>query len=383
MTPYFLTRSLNYGGSERQLVALVIGLHHDGQSTAVATFYPGGPFQHSLESAGVPVFSLGKHSRWDVVGFAWRLIRFVRRAKPDILHGYLGTANILAVCLKPFCPGMKVIWGVRASNMELERYGRLDRLLYWIECRTSQFADVIVVNSHVGLEYAVSHGFPREKMIVIANGIDTERFHPNRQARTRFRGKWGIQADENLIGLVGRLDPMKGHLTFVNAAALLTRKRPNVRFVCVGDGPEQYQRRLVALAAELGLTDRLQWLPASESIASFYNAFDLATSCSTYGEGFSNVIGEAMACGIPCVVTDVGDGKRIVGETGSVVAPGDPKALALAWDTMLEIGSAERARLGQCARERILQEFSLSRLIEATSHVFEAVVHTGSNGHPS
>lgn len=369
----FLARSLNYGGSERQLVALAIGLHQEGQSVAVATFYPGGPFQHSLESAGVSVSSLGKHSRWGLVGFVWRLIRLVRRVRPKILHGYLGTSNILAVCLKPFCPGMKVIWGVRASNMELERYGWLDRLLYWIECRLSQCADVIIVNSHVGLDYAVSHGFPREKMVVIANGIDTERFYPDRHARARVREMWGIRAEAYLIGLVGRLDPMKGHMTFVRAAAVLMTQRPDVRFVCVGDGPELYQRRLVALTEELGLKDRLHWVPASENIASLYNAFDIATSASYYGEGFSNAIGEAMACGIPCVVTDVGDGKLIVGETGSVVAAGDPKALALAWKNMLEMGPAERERQGQCARARIVQNFSLARLIKSTSQVFNAV----------
>ena len=184
---------------------------------------------------------------------------------------------------------------------------------------------------------------------------------------------WGIRAEAYLIGLVGRLDPMKGHMTFVRAAAVLMTQRPDVRFVCVGDGPELYQRRLVALTEELGLKDRLHWVPASENIASLYNAFDIATSASYYGEGFSNAIGEAMACGIPCVVTDVGDGKLIVGETGSVVAAGDPKALALAWKNMLAMETAERERQGQCARARIVQNFSLARLIQSTSQVFNAV----------
>ena len=236
---------------------------------------------------------------------------------------------------------------------------------------------MILVNSHAGLDYAVGHGFPQEKMIVIANGIDTERFRPDQESRTRLREAWGIEEHEHLIGLVGRLDPMKGHVTFVNAAALLVRQRPNVRFVCVGDGPECYQRRLLELSEELGLHGRLQWVPACEHIASMYNAFDIATSASSYGEGFSNVVGEAMACEISCVVTDVGDGKRIVGETGSVVPANDPQSLASAWERMLDLEPAEAKRQGQRARERILCEFSLSRLIETTSRVLDAVLPRG------
>lgn len=370
----FLARSLNYGGSERQLVALVKGLRQRGQPVTVATFYSGGPFHHDLESAGVPVLSLGKRTRWDVTGFLWRLLRLLRSVRPEILHGYLGTANILTVCLKPFCPTMKIVWGVRASDMDLEQYGWLDRLLYWIECRLSRFADAIIVNSHVGLDYAVRHGFPREKMIVVSNGIDVRRFSPDHDARVRLREAWRIKTDEYLVGLVGRLDPMKGHVTFMKAAAALLEEYPRIRFVCVGDGPTAYREKLLVLSKDLGVEGRLDWISAREDIGFVYNAFDCATSCSSYGEGFSNVIGEAMACEVPCVVTDVGDGRWIVGDTGYVVGADDPTALAVAWKKMLDLGSTERRRLGQRARERIVEHFSLDRLVDKTSSILDALV---------
>ena len=374
---FFLTRSLSYGGSERQLVALAKGLWKQGVFVTVATFYAGGPLGRDLESTGVPVESIGKRSRWDVLGFFWRLVRLVFRSRPTILHGYLATANILTVLLKPFCPSAKIVWGLRASNMELERYGHVDQIQSWVECKLSCFADLIVVNSHAGFDFAARKGFPQEKMVVIPNGIDVDRFSPDSLARQRIRQAWGIPEDMQLIGLVGRLDPMKGHDTFIKAAALLSRGRDNIRYICVGDGSDAFKQKLVALSKEMGLGHRLIWVSAGDDVEAIYNALDLVTSCSSYGEGFSNVIGEVMACGRPCVVTDVGDAKRIVGDTGYVVAPGNPAALASAWQEALDASGPEKTRRSQMARRRVVEHFSLDRLIEETARVLETAVKTG------
>jgi glycosyltransferase involved in cell wall biosynthesis len=376
MNILFLTRSLSYGGSERQLVALAKGLWKQGVPVTVATFYPGGPLGRDLESTGVSVESLEKRARWDALGFFWRLLRLRCRIQPTILHGYLATANILTVLLKPFCPFTKIVWGLRASNMELERYGYVDQIQSWVECKLSHFADLIVVNSHAGFDFAARKGFSQDKMVVIPNGIDVDRFHPDPVSRNRLRDVWGVSDREQLIGLVGRLDPMKGHDTFIKAAALLSRGRGNIRYICVGDGPEAFKQKLVALSKEVGLGHRLIWVRASDDVGAIYNALDIVTSCSSYGEGFSNVIGEALACGRLCVVTDVGDARRIVGDTGYVVAPGNPPALVSAWQEALDAGSVEKASRSQRARERVIQHFSLERLIEETARVLGATVKT-------
>lgn len=370
----FLVRSLNYGGTERQLVMLATGLKASGVPVRVATFYDGGSLRDELACHGVECRSLKKRSRWDVVRFSWRWIRVVLDCRPSVLYAFLGSANLMAIVAKPWLGHTKIVWGVRASNMELKRYGRLDRLLYWIECRLSRFADLIVVNSCAGRDYAIAHGFPSAKLIVIPNGIDVERFRPDRTARERFRKGLGVADAESLIGLVGRIDPMKGHATFLRAAAILLNERQDVRFICVGEGPETYRGTLLSLAGELELNGKVIWAGATGDMEAVYNSLDIVTCCSSYGEGFSNVIGEAMACGVPCVVTDVGDAKRIVGDAGYVVMADDPMALAEAWCKVLEIGDAERVKLGQHARERITQHFSLDRLIEVTSRALEAAV---------
>jgi len=195
-----------------------------------------------------------------------------------------------------------------------------------------------------------------------------------------MRQAWGVADGEQLIGLVGRLDPMKGHDTFIKAAALLSRGRDKIRYICVGDGPEAFKQKLVALSEEMGLGHRLIWVSASDDVGAVYNALDLVTSCSSYGEGFSNVIGEAMACGRSCVVTDVGDAKRIVGDTGYVVAPGNPAALAAAWQEALDASGPEKTRHSQMARERVVEHFSLERLIEETSRILKTTVETERKG---
>jgi glycosyltransferase involved in cell wall biosynthesis len=199
-------------------------------------------------------------------------------------------------------------------------------------------------------------------MVVIPNGIDTKRFCPDPEARQRIRAEWGVTESEKLIGLVGRLDPMKDHPTFLRAAALLMQEREDVHFVCVGDGPADYRRELHALGEELGLGQRLIWASARGDMPAVYNALDIATS-SSYGEGFPNVVGEAMACGVPCVVTHVGDSARIVGETGVVVPPKDPEALAVGWKSSLARDGSEVALK---ARLRVEENFSVGRMVERT-----------------
>lgn len=362
----FLTRSLNCGGSQRQLVELVRSLAKRNAPVAVATLYDGGSMCAELQRTATPVFSLAKQTRWDLVRCLARLVKLVRRTRPVVLHGYLGTANILAVLAKMAVPSVTVVWGIRASNMDLQRYGWLDRALYRLESQLSRFCDLIIVNSERGLEHAVAQGFPAEKMLWIPNGIDTERFKPDAEAGRRFRRRQRIGDDVPVIGLIGRIDPMKGHRTFLGAAASLVAAGENARFICVGDGEGRLKKELRAQADRLGIAGLVSWIDEHDPIEEVYNGLDLLTSCSSYGEGFSNAVAEAMACGRSCVVTDVGDARRIVGETGFVVPPDRSDELVAAWRRFLSLSRSERANLGDGARDRIVRHFGLDRLVDSS-----------------
>lgn len=365
MRVMFLIPSLEQGGAERQLVELLKGLDKTRFAASLVAFYDGGAFRSEVEGIeGVNVVSLRKSGWWDVLPFLFRMWRMTRAIRPDVVHGYMSFASGLSLLVGQVARA-KVVWSLRASNMDYRRYVWTAGVAFKVGARLSRFADLIILNSYAGKQHHVASGYYSARMIVIHNGIDTERYCPHPLAGQQMRRRWGIAEEETAIGLVGRLDFMKDHPVFLQAAAQLTLEWPNVRFVCVGAGSQAYTAELQALSERLGLGKRLIWAGIVSDMPAVYNALDLLASTS-YGEGFSNVIGEAMACGVPCVVTDVGDSALIVGETGNVVSAKDPEALARAWQRMLSMSPAERRALGAKARDRILTHFSRSTMVAAT-----------------
>lgn len=361
----FLARSLDYGGAERQLVVLAKGLAARGHDVIVAVFYSGGPLEKDLRNSGVVVRSLNKRSRWDVVPFVMTLLQVVRSERPDIIHGYLCEPNIFSLLPKLFLRRLKVVWGIRSSYVDSNKYDWVGTINSKLACWLSRFADCIIANSQAGYEYHVSEGYPNKTMVVIHNGIDTDRFCRDMQRRQRIRTEWGVTKADKVIGYVARLDPMKDHPTFLGMAASLVQERENVTFVCVGNGRPEYRESLLGLADRLGLKDHILWLSARQDVESVFNGLDIAVNSSQFGEGFSNVVAEAMACGVPCVVTDVGDSAFIVGDKGKVVPPNNPDALKSA---IVDLLDHPRFRPDEI-RQHVVVHVSVPRLVGATEEV--------------
>lgn len=356
----FLVRSLNRGGAERQLVILAQGLHARGHAVHVMVFYAGGELEQELTQSGILVLNLNKAGRWDILPFLWRAVKLLRAKQPDILHSYLCEANLIALVLKSAVPRTKVVWGIRASDMDLTQYDWLASVTFKLGCWTSRGADGVIANSQAGQAYHISKGYPSEKMVVIPNGIDTERFRPSAEARQRLRAEWGLFGEQKLVGLVGRLDPMKDHNTFLQAVAQLARTHSHVRFVCVGGGPDGYHAKLLDQARAMGIENRIWWTGAHDDMPAVYNALDLLVNCSIT-EGLPNVVGEAMACGVPCVVTDVGDSAWVVGRTGAIVPLRNPTALACAIHELLG-KTCDPVPI----RQQILSQLSIGQLVSTT-----------------
>lgn len=368
----FLIRDLNYGGAQRQLVTLVKDLDKQGFDITVLCFYQGGPLEKDLEASGVQIISIEKQGRWDLFSFFWRLVYHLKRIQPDVLHGYLSESNLLTIFIKPFFPIVRIIWGVRVSDVDLINSDWLSRVNFQWECFFSSLADLIIVNSKAGRDYHLAHGFPADKMVVIPNGIDTERFKPDLEARVKVRLEWGILLEETiLIGLVGRLAPMKDHPTFLKAASLLCKDRQDVHFVCVGSGPEDYTQELYQLTTQLDISEKVIWAGNRADMPAVYNALDIFCSSSAYGEGFGNVIGEAMACGVPCVVTDVGDSAWIVENTGIVVPPQNPEALVAGWSSLIKQQDYKNPVIKLKHRSRIISEFNCNKLLKNVSAILD------------
>jgi len=273
--------------------------------------------------------------------------------------------------MRAFVPGLTVVWGVRASYMDLSQFDWLARATNPVVRVLSRYAHLVIANSRAGLEYAVAHGYRHETATVIPNGIDAAQFIPDRTSGQRVRAEWSVAADDCLIGLVGRLDPMKDHATFLAAASRLAARR-DVRFVCVGSGEPRYAAAMRELANRLGLADRLVWAGTRADMCAVYNALDIMCSSSS-GEGFPNVIGEAMACAVPCVVTDVGDSAWILDQPALVAPPRDPGALAERLQLLVE-DRAYAARVGAEGQQRIVRHLSVSQLAAATEDAIGQLV---------
>lgn len=357
----FLISSLEVGGAERQLAALAGGLRQRGHDVTVLTFYDRGPLSAEMTAQDVTVQSLHKTGRWDIVGFAWRLTKAVRDMRPDIVHSYLTVPNLVAACLRPFMPTQRLVWGIRYANLDLSAYDRLSRLTYRLQPYLARFVNLTIANSQAGSEMAVGEGYPRRRVTVVPNGIDTERFMPKSEAASALSSSGGP-----LIGVVARLDPMKDHENFLRAAALIRQERPDTHFVCIGGGPEKLRAKLQTLATKLGIADRVDWTGAVADMPAAYRTLDLCVLSSAYGEGFPNVIAEAMSCGIRCAVTDAGDAAAIVGKTGRVVPPRQPEALARA---VLDLLDPEKTSEMPDPRARIVTNFSMDQMIERTETV--------------
>jgi glycosyltransferase involved in cell wall biosynthesis len=356
----FIARQLNIGGAERQLVTLANELAARGHEIVIASYYPGGALSKKLDTSRVRLISLDKRSRWDVFSFCFNVVRVVRREKPAVVHGWMYTQNVIATIGKIFHPQVKLFWCIRSSNLS-DVLDWLENATVWFQNRLAPLADCIVVNSQAGLEYAVADGIPREKLRFIPNGIDTDLFYPDQAERQRVRAEWGVTDSEKVVGNVSRFDPIKNHPFFLRAAAKVAAEYPNVRFVCIGHGKAAYLESLQAQASALGIADKVMWVQARPDIRAMYNALDVLCSTSL-SEGFPNVIGEAMACGRRCVVTDVGDSKLVVDDTGAAVPSNDVEALAAALRRELEAPEA----LNLAARQHILDKFTVAHLAERT-----------------
>lgn len=370
----FLIRSLQAAGAERQLSTLVTRMDRNRFDPLVYCFYPGGEFEQEVLRAGVPVFSLEKKGRWDWITFTMKVVRELRKLNPHILHGYVEVPNILAVLVKPFVPGVRTVLGLRGSGGEMSLLPMFMRISFTLQPFFSRWADLCIANSSEGKAHWAGKGIRKDKICVIPNGFDTQRFHPDRSARKAVRERLGIPEKNICIGTAGRLYPGKGTEIFLQAAALLLAKNPGLTFVWAGDGNLEYRSELGKLAVSLGITGQVLFPGVVKDICALNNALDIFCLPSN-SEGFPNVLAEAMACELPCVSTDVGDVQDILGDAGFIVPPRDPQALADALQRMIDLPSEESQRMGMRARAHIVDNYSVEKMVARTQDVLEALLH--------
>jgi glycosyltransferase involved in cell wall biosynthesis len=317
----------------------------------VVTFYEGGAFWDELAgNPQVSLQSLGKRGRWDNLGTLSRLVQALKAFRPDVVHSYLVEPSIFGLLAGRMARVPAIAWGVRASIVNYRRYQAVTGISFRVAAALSKYADLIIANSDAGRLYHLECGYSNRRFITIPNGIDSERFRPSPAVRREQRRAWGVGDDHLLLGVSARLDPMKGHDTLLAAVALAVPELPTVKVAIAGGGSDRYAQQLRQLARDRGLEPHIIWLGEQADMTKVYPAFDIACSSSSFGEGFSNSIAEAMCCEIPCLVTQVGDSAIVVGDTGVVVPPDNPRALAEGLLSLARMAASERTALGRLGR---------------------------------
>jgi glycosyltransferase involved in cell wall biosynthesis len=363
-----VTTSLSLGGAEVMLYKLLSSIDRGYFDNAVVSLTPPGQLASRVSDLGVSVDSVHmSRSRPSPFALA-RLRRIIRRTRPDVIQGWMYHGNVAASLGNP--GNRPVILTVRHALTDISREKLTTRWMIQLGARVSRRAAATIYNSEAGARQHQAQGYAKDRAFVIPNGFDTDTFAPDEGAGRRLRAELGVAPDTVLIGLVARYHPVKDHGNFFRAAALVPQQ--NVRFLLAGTGADERNSALMADIRDAGVMDRVHLLGERDDVPAVQASLDIATSAS-YTESFPNIIGEAMACGVPCVVTDVGDCADVVDDTGLVVPPRDAEALAEAWLALLTKGQEERRRMGRRARKRIIERYSLPTVVRQFEDVYRDV----------
>lgn len=348
---------LGLGGAERMLANLVSAAGPDRPRQTVVNLLGDGAFGSAIANAGVPLHALNIRRPTDAPLGVRRLARLLRELSPDVIQSWMYNGDLLAYWGWRFS-GLRhrsrLYWGIRCSDMDQQKYSRRMRWTVQAGARRSHLPTGIVANSHAGAAVHKALGYQPQRMMVIENGIDIQKFKPDAAARSQRRRDWGVGDSDVVVLHVARVDPMKDHGLLLRAA----QARPDLHFVAAGLGTDR-----------LDGPPNMRGLGAQAEIASLYAAADLFLSTSAYGEGFPNVVGEAMATGLRTVATDVGDTARIIGDTGDITAPGDLPGLLTALDRQVAAMPAD----APAPRDRITRLYSLERAVRR----FDTLHRTG------
>jgi len=362
--------SLDVGGAERMLVKLLAHLDPAQFRCAVVALTGSGSLNEEGRAAGAEIIELHMRGPAALPLVFLRFRRIVRAFRPDILQSWLYHSDLLATLAHGACPEARLVWNIRCTDMTLSEYGLAIRVARWVLARLASRPDLILANSQAGLDWHIAYGYRPRAAAVIPNGFDLQRFHPDREARAKLRRELGLGEDVPLIGVVARVDPMKDYETFLAAAAIVAARTPQLHVLVVGKDTK------TLLPGPPALDGRLHAVGIRRDIESILPGIDVFCLPSAFGEGFPNVLGEAMACAVPCVVTDVGDAAAILGGRGRVVSPRKPEEMAAAIADLLAMQPAARRALGAHAADRIARHFDLATVAALYTKTYEELAYT-------
>ena len=345
----FITSGLGVGGAEKQLAMLAKGLIEREFDVLVISMSKWEESTIHPDFDGLRLIQFNLKPRLGVLFSFLGFLNAIRVENPHIIQGWMYAGNIFASLVGAFFSS-RVYHSIRASDMDSDRYGRQ----VWLNAKLSLFASAIVVNSYKGLSVHDLRGFPKDKMLVIPNGIDDKALFPDNKARRLMREALGLKPEERVFLYVSRLDPMKGHKRLIESAILT----PGIKYIFVGKGTDK-----------LDVPSNIICLGHREDLILLYNGADWLISWSNYGEGFPNVIAEAMACGLPVFANDVGDSWFILGDTGYKSTAHSSEQIAVDIEKLSQTPFSQRDK--NRVAKRIQDNFSSNKMVSNYVDLYE------------
>lgn len=359
---------LGDGGAEAVLYSL-IRTDTDFEHKVISLQGPGkyGPI---MEKEGIEVSYLGMRPSLPSPFKLMRLVDMVRGARPDVVQTWMYHADLLGGYAAWRAEVRAIVWGLHHTTLDAQYTKWTTRQLVRMNTRVSSWLPRRVITcSKKGDIIHREIGYPAEKMVVVHNGYNTATFQPDAQARTAIRAEFGILENQLLLGCVARYNPQKDHHNLLLGFEQVIEKRPDAHLLLIGPGLTAENTLISGMLADMGLSERVTLVGSRLDIPALMNGLDIHVLASAFGEAFPNVLSEAMACGTPCVATDVGDSATILGETGAIVPPRNPRALATAiLDIVPRLSDPSTA---EACRARIIDNFTLERMVTSYGEVWK------------
>ena len=369
-----LITTLDVGGAEVMLMRLLTALDPNLFSSRVVCMASPGEIGEQIGLLGIPVSCLNfQRGRIALFGIL-KWFKILHEYRPEIIQAWMYHANLMALSAPLAVVNARVFWNIQASGRDPSGFKALTRGVIRTCSRLSAFPEAVIVNSKKGVADHCRMGYRSGNLNYIPNGFDVNLYLPlNPEIRRQIRRTLGIDDETPCVGMFARYHPVKDHFTALLAARGVQESGLRAHFFFAGAGVDHGNTAICHLISRLGLESSAHLLGYRKDVASLMAAMDTVISCS-HSEGLSNVIGEAMAAGVPCVVTDVGDSALVVGDTGKTVKPQDPEALARAILEILRMPADKRKALGGKARARIQHHYAIEKVADTYSRLYQKAI---------
>lgn len=371
ITIVHIITSLGVGGAERNLSNLVLGMDRNKFCNIVISLQDLGYWGTVLKAQGIQVYALDMQNSPLSIFKIFTLWKLLRKHRPDYVQGWMYHANVAALIVGKLAGIKNIFWNIRCSLMDLSKYKFSTTVIFKSGAWLAKFPTAIINNSQESMQQHIASGYNNKNWLHIPNGFDIHQLQPNAEIYNNFRLQHNLPEQAIIIGMIARYDPMKDHATFLKAAGILAKENPDVYFVCAGRNVNMQNVALKNLIIEQQIANKVLLLDQVNNVHELYPALDYLTQTSVFGEGFPNVVAEAMACGVECFVTDVGDSLAVIGSNGYKIAKSDPAGLAAQWQKAIAYRNVKIPG-SQIVRDRIVDNFSLQKIVAIYSEHYSA-----------